>query len=277
MKYKLIYLKLISALFFIILLLTSACGRERKTEEGEIIAVINEEKISNHSILEFIGSESLSGMTESEKRDKMEEIIKLTVLAQEAERRGLTDHPEISERIRLASNRIKANLLLSEISNNIVLTEAEIFNYYQIHKSRYVTQREEYLIQRILLPSEAMADSVATLIVNNEHTFSEAARIFSRERARERDGFLGYLTPDEMESAIWNGIRNIAQWRFTRVQASNGIFLVRYTERRNRVVESPFTEVAERVREELLEERRKDMINKLLDELIGKAEIIISN
>jgi peptidyl-prolyl cis-trans isomerase C len=268
---------LIFLLALLVVLFLFSCSKEKEDKEtGVVIATVNNEQLTAASIVEFTGSETLAVMTEEEQRERVDDLIKLTVLAQEADKRGLNGQTEIKERIKIAEKKIKANALLAKMFEELEVTESEVFNYYQIHKSRYAGEREEYRVQRILLENEEMADSVSTMIVDGELNFAEAARAYSREQARERDGYLGYLTPDEMEQFIWNSIRNLSQWRFVRVPVSNGIYLVRYTDVRNRETERPFTEVSDQVREELLEERRRDLVNELLDELLSSSEIVIS-
>ena len=266
-------------LLLIIILLPlnfGACSREKLPEESTIIARVNNEVLTENSLLEFSGLETLDGLTEAELRERIEELIKLTVLAQEAKKREVTESPEIKERIRIAEMKIKANALLAMLLNKIELSETEVFNHYQIHKSRYLTEREEYRIQRILLPNAAMADSVSAMINNADLTFAVAARRYSQERSRESDGFIGYMTPDEIEPAIWNAISNLAQFRYARVPVSNGIYLVRYTDKRNRTIERPFTEVIDSVRAEVMQEKRADLVDNLVRELMGRSEIIIS-
>lgn len=275
--YSIEKLSLITAVL-IVLLFFCSCSREKKKayEDKVVIVTVNNEEISLETLLEFIGLESTEELSEAERRNSIDDLIKLTLLAQEAERRGVDSFERIRERINIAEKRIKANALLAMSIHDIELSESEVFNYYQIHKNRYVAEREEYRIQRILLENEAIADSVSTMIVDGTLSFGEAAGRFSQERARETEGYIGYRTPDELEAGVWNVVSQLGQWRFSRVRVSNGILLVRYTDKRNRRVERPFTEVSEKVREELLEERRKDIVQSLVQDLLSKAEIEIS-
>lgn len=253
-----------------------SCDRRRTDEEIGVIATVNDEILTEQSIIEFIGTDSFTDLPDTEKRERIDDLIKLTLLAQEAERRGVTEEREIRERISIAQKKIKANALLAMIVHDIEVTESEVFNYYQIHKSRFTGEQQEYRVQRIFLENEAVTDSVSTLIINGDITFAEAARRYSQEPAGERNGYIGYLTSDEMEPAVWNSLRNLSQWRFVRIPVSNGFYLIRYTDVRNREAERPFTEVAEQVREELLEEKRRDKVNGLIEELLGQTEIVIS-
>ncbi len=268
------------SLFCLLVLITGlvilSCSRDQHPDDQEIIATVNREVLTLNSILEFTDLTSLEGLSDAELREKIEDLIKLTVLAQEAHKRGIDEYPEVRERIRIAEKRIKANALLASVINDIELTESEVFNHYQIHKSRYTTEREEYRIQRILLNNNTMADSVATMIVNDNLTFAQAARNYSQERSRETDGFVGYQTSEEMGPQIWNSLSNVSQYRFVRVPVSNGIYLVRYTDKRNRTIDRPFTEVMDDVREEVMQERRQDLINNLVNSLLSNTEIIIS-
>jgi peptidyl-prolyl cis-trans isomerase C len=270
-RYSVLLLLSVLLIFFM-----SSCSEDTLPEDSEIVATVNGEEITITGLREFIGYDNLENITNEEEREALEDLIRLTILAQESENSLVTENPEIRERIKLAEKRIKANALLAKIIHDIDLTENEMFNYYQIHKSRYEGEVTEYRIQRILLSGTNMADSVSTMINSGEITFAEAARRYSQERTRETDGFAGYQTPEEMGAIIWNVISNLNQWRFSRVSVSNGIYLIRYTDTRERTIERPFTEVIEEVRDEMLQERKNDEIVRFMEELIGRSEIIIS-
>ncbi len=264
-------------LVILIFLNVLSCSRDIQDEDAVIVATVNEEELTDCSFREFSLIDSTAELSDTKKREMLDDLIKLTVLAQEADKRGITQHSGIRERIRIAEKKIKANALLAQMFHDLEVTESEVFNYYQIHKSRYTGERDEYSVQRIFLENEAMADSVSALIVeDNEINFTEAARSYSQDQTGEDGGYLGYMTADEMEPAVWNSLRNLSQWRFARIPVSNGFYLIRYTDKRSRATERPFTEVADLVREELLEERRKDMVNGLVEELVSKSEIVIS-
>lgn len=264
------------ALLVLLLLYIVSCSEEKLPTEDDIVATVNNEKITATGLREFIGYDNLENMTNGEEREALEDLIRLTILAQEADNLLITDNPEIGERIKLAEKRIKANTLLAKIIHDIELTENDMFNYYQIHKSRYTGEVMEYRVQRILLSGTAMADSVSSMINSGEITFAEAARRYSQERTRETDGFAGYQTEEEMGPVIWNVLSNLSQWRFARVSVSNGIYLIRYTDTRERIMERPFTEVMEEVKEEMLKEQRSEEIAKFMEDLTERSEIIIN-
>ncbi len=258
----------------LILLFLSSCDKQIE-DKGRIIAEINGNKITEEEFLDYCRIDSLDDISEEEIRAKIEEWAKIVLLAHEAEKRGLVDNSRISFRAEMAGNLVKANVLLAAMVYDIEPTENELFNFYQIHRSSYVREVQEYRVQRILLASEAMADSVSNSIINNELNFAEAAQRYSQERASETNGYIGYLTTDEMSDSVRNAVTSLSQWRFTRIPASNGFYLIRYTDMRNREVEKSFTDVTAEVKERYLEEMKSDLVNSLVDDLMRQAEIII--
>lgn len=260
----------------IVPMLIVSCTDRQKVDKSSIIARINGDVLTEDMLLEFAGISSLEEISDSEKREKIDEWIKISLLAQEADNRGLTESSRIESRIRLAEQSIKANLLLAELFHAISPTETELFNYYQIHKGRYSQERNEYRIQRIFFNNEAIADSVSRAIIDEEILFGIAARTFSEEAARENDGYIGYLTIDEMDEPTRRAIGNLSRWRYMKVSGNGGFYLIRYTDMRVREAARTFTEVIDQVKEEYVSEKKRDYIDKAIEELMQQSEIVIS-
>ncbi|MBW6516317.1 MAG: peptidyl-prolyl cis-trans isomerase [Candidatus Cloacimonetes bacterium] len=269
MRKKTLFMNISLIVVFLLLL---SCAKERPEDTNNVIAIVNNELITREALLEFAEIDDLSQISEAELREKIDDLIKLTILAQEAT--DLLKQPIIRERVKLAQKKVLANAYLAKIIHEFNPTETDLFNYYQMHRSRYIDEREEYRIQRIFLTEPMMADSVTVMLNNAEITFASAARAYSQEGVRNNDGFIGYQTSEEMEPAIWRSISGLAQHRFARVPVSNGIYLVRYTDKRTRLIDRPFTEVVDSVRIEFLNEKRREIVNNDLNELMYKAEII---
>jgi len=273
---KMIKNLILLSLFFYVIAFQLSCSKSEEKDLSNVIAQINGDVLTEDMLVELAGVNDINDLSESEKKSKMDEWIKISLLAHEADKRGLTQNPTVKARFILAEKTIKANLLLSNILHNISPSESELFNYYQIHKGRYLQDREEYRIQRILFHSEELADSVSSMIINNEITFSEAARNFSQEQARESDGYIGYITLEEMDDQTRRVVSNLSQWRYTKIRGNEGFFLLRYGDVRKRKSEQNFTEVIDQIREEYIAEKRSDFIDQEIKKLMDESEIIIS-
>ena len=266
MKYLLFTILLIAVVF--------SCS-DKIGEQEKIVAEVNGTILTEEQFLDFCEIDNLEELSEDHKRAKIEEWATVVLLSREADKRGLTDNNRLRFRKDMAGKIINANALLALTIANIEPTENELFNYYQIHKNVYVQNVTEYRIQRILLSNTAMADSVSSMLTSNQMNFAEAARVYSQERSRETDGYIGYLTKEEMGEALFTTINNLSQWRFTRIPASNGIYLVRYTDVRSREAEKSFNDVIEQVREQYLAENKSDLVKNLIETLMQEAEIVI--
>ena len=261
---------------FIITVVLISCSKKEFGQQGQVIAQINGDRLTEDILKELSGVSSIQELTEDQKREKVDEWIKITLLAQEAERLGMVDNPTIQARVELSEKAIKANTMIASLLNDISLTEEELFNYYQIHKGNYLQNREEYRIQRIFFRSESKADSVSRMIINGEINFSEAARIHSEEDAKQTDGFIGYLTLEEMGGESRRAVNSLSQWRYMKIKEGEGYYLIRYTDKGNRNVEKSFIDVLEEIKEEYLKERKKELIDKVVGDLMSSSDIVIS-
>lgn len=262
-------------LIIAVLLLLASCAEDASSDKSLIVASINGEYLSESMLAELAGVEDISELSGDQIRAKIEDWIKITLLAQEADVRGLTEDPRIKSRIELAEKTTKANLFLASLFQDISPSETELFEYFQIHRGRYLEDRDEYRVQRIRFEDEAMADSVSVMIVNNEISFTEAARQLSQEEARSTDGYIGYLTLQEMEDYIQRAVTNLRQWRYMKVAGDEAFFLVRYTDRRSRRAEKSFKDVIDEIRKEYIADKKQEYIDNKISTLINKAEIEI--
>ncbi|MFA5498928.1 MAG: peptidylprolyl isomerase [Candidatus Cloacimonadia bacterium] len=270
MKYSFIHKLSYSILILSTVLLLQSCGK-KGAKDSEIVAKVNNDVLTLQS-LHSLNDDSEIGFNGKSQQKVIEDWIKLTVLAQEAQLLGLDKQEEIQNKIKYAEKKILANVYLSQVIDNIEVGEKELFNYYQIHKSRYTGDVETYRIQRILVDTNDEADSLSAAINDKLITFAEAARQFSKESIGRNSGFVDFLTPEEI-GPLWDKLEKAGQFRWIKERANNGYYLVRFTERRNRKMDRPFTEVRDILKEEIIEEKKKDAIEQAVDRLINKAEI----
>ncbi len=260
----------VGILFFML-----SCADDNLTDKSRVLARINGEQLTEDMLAELANVADIDDLSGQQIRNWTEDLIKITLLAQQADNNGLTDNPRVNSRIRLAEKSIKANLFLSSMFQDMSPSETELFDYYQIHKGRYQQDRDEYRVQRIKFADEAVADSVSNMIIDNEISFTEAARLFSQEEAQSTDGFMGYLTFDEMEDFIRRAVTNLSQWRYMKVTGDGAFFLVRYTDRRNRSADKSFTDVIDEIRKEYIADKKQQHIDNEIKLLIDKADIEI--
>ena len=264
----------IATILVVLYMFILSCDKSSKNNDN-IIASVNKEMITEEDLAAL--ADSSYALYNMESKQKLtEDWIKLTVLAQEAKSRGYDKLPEVQSKINYAEKRVLANTLIAEIVANIKVSEGELFNYYQIHKSRFTGERQEYQLQRILVETESVVDRIANEINSNTINFTDAAKQYSVEPIGKNGGFVGFVTSDDIEEILLERLIKAGQRRFIKVKEGNKFLLVRYTEKRMRTIDKPFTEVKSTLRDEIIEEKKREFIEKEINFLINQAEIVIT-
>lgn len=263
-------------LLLLIFLFLISCRTTEERISGETIATINGDTLTEDMLVEIAGVSSIHELNEQQRYKKINNWIKITLLAQEADLIGVTQNTSCRVKLELAAKTIKANELLSFHLKDVRPSETDLFNYYQVHKGTYLEDREEYRIQRIFVTSEAKADSISQLIINNKITFGDAARKYSQEDASRTDGYIGFLSLQEMDDVTRSAVTRLSRWRYMKIKSDRGYQLIRYTEKRNRQVEKTFVDVIDEIEEEYIRERKNQQTQELLERLMNDAEIIIT-
>lgn len=209
MKNKGIYMK--NILFFgLLIFLLAGCDRltsdipdipERREPRvrGILLARVNDWAIGredfNNQIeaVRTLAPEAELDSPEARRRF-LEEIVNLEILAQKAERKGLSEDREIEEAVRNFKRNLLAQKLLAEIAGDVVVTETEIENFYENNKMR-LREPEERRIREIVVPTRAEARDVLVRLLQGE-SFSVLARRYSIAESKNEGGDLGYIFPD---------------------------------------------------------------------------------
>jgi hypothetical protein len=132
--------------------------------EENVIAQVNEEKLSLEELKANFTEQQWKNLTKEEKEEMVQDWIRLTLLAQEAEKNGISDQQLIKNRLQTARKNILANALIAQNLAKITVTDEELFNYYRLHKNNYQKTHKEYRVQRIFVQSESLLDSVRAAI-----------------------------------------------------------------------------------------------------------------
>ncbi len=262
-------------LFILVLsLLSSLTFCSKKEQEAQtVFAIVNQEAITEELVSEYLQQFNEDDSAANIAKDK---LINIFLLAQEFDLLDPDAQKQIEARINLSEKIIKANAFLAYQMASLEIAEEELFDYYQVHKAKFTKELDEYRVQRILLGSVAEADTVTAMITGNVINFTEAARRYSRERTSANDGYMGYMTLTEMDGGLRRLVESLNQWYFGRLNVSNGVYLIRYTDVRSRNVEQLFTEVREECEQLFLEEKRRDLAESVVNNLMDKSNIIIT-
>ncbi len=261
--------KILFGLLLIILLIS--CSEE----PVESVARVNDEILTLEEFQAFFTEQEWTTMNSESKREYINEWINLTLLAQEADRAGLSDQAAARERIKTAVKNVKSNLLLAQKIAQIEITEDDLFNYYKLHKSKYQETKIEYKIQRIYLNEKEKLDLVMELLRKGA-PFTETVKEYSEEQLAASGGYTGFLGKDDIDPAIWNKLQDLKKWHYTSVKLNNGYYIFRYYDSQEVEHIKDFTQAEDEIRKIVLDQKKKEIVSEIIEDLKRNADISIS-
>ena len=213
--------------------------------------------------------------TLEEKQEFVYRLIRRELLLQEAVRMGL----EYDKSIQYKIETYKSNLLISEMlerkfSGKIIVTEAEIKDYYSNNLDDFTTETVE--ASHILVKTREDDEDVLTLI-NRGRNFNDLATEYSFGPGAEKGGILGTITRGQMmpefEEALFSlesegDISPIIETEF-------GYHIIRLDEPKTIIVK-PYDEVKETIREILSDHKEKELFESFIHDLEDGVDVKIN-
>ena len=212
-------------------------------------------------------------------KDVVARMVRDEFLAKEGYRRELQHSNYVQEEVRRWKEEIVFNKLRNDILDTVKVTEPELIEYYEDHKSRYM-EPDRVNIREIFVRTKNEADQLIDRIRKSED-FADLAQEYSvRTWAAKQGGefgFFGYGMHGEignralsMNVGELTGPIEIEDETFGR---GFSIFqVISKKERRFKTLE----EAKAIVQRNLLEKKRNDVLNRFLDSLRGEYTVHVN-
>ena len=263
--------------FVLLLILGVFCGCSSDNNEDKVIAKIGDYTITVKDLNERISNlpEKYREVVRSRKEEYLKDLIKDTLLFQEAVRKDIDRDKEVQNLIEEAKKKIiVARLLQDEVDNNVVITDEEIELFYTANKDKYMTP-EVMRVSHILVLSKDDAYDILEEI-NSGVNFEDLARAKSVDPTAQRAGDIGYfpkgqLLPEFEEACALLNIGEISGI----VQTTLGYHIIKLTDRKPPQVRLLST-VKEDVKARLRVLEKKRLFNKLLEDIEERTTIEIN-
>ena len=202
-------------------------------------------------------------------RRVLDEVIDQTLLAREAERRGLADSPAAQRRLEAVRQRILGDMLVEKVVDGAVSDQAVERLYAE--QQRRAQKAEEVRLRLILSPSREEAEAVMALLGQGAAFETLAGQRSTDETSRFLGGDLGYATPELLPGAYATAVAGKAAGSVVGpVEATTGWAVLRVEDRR---AETPPT--LEQARPVIVRYLTYEGVRQLLEQLRGKAEVQI--
>ncbi len=264
MKYLLPLLVLLAAV--------SACSMFEK--KGEIIAQVDKETLTMEEFKANFTEAEWKELSSEQKKEYAQQWVNLILLAKEAEKQGLDKDRMVKNRIKYAEQKILGNALISSRLAAQKISEEDMFNYYRIHQGDFTKPMMNYKVQRIYLTDANLLNKVKLEIVNGMR-FEDAARVYSLEELGKSGGFMGTVTPADPDSSFWLAVHNLKLYEITTIQKDNGYYILRPYMEEQGTGTTGFEDLKDEIRRRILEERRKQVYDDLLQELKSKSDVYL--
>jgi peptidyl-prolyl cis-trans isomerase C len=122
------------------------------TDPNKVVLTIGTQKITAGEYDEFVNSLPSQYQTYARgagKRAFGEQIIQLTLLANEAEKQKLDQDPKVQKEILFQRENLLAGLMFTALQKNAKVDDAAIQKYYDDHKSDYETVTARHILIRV--------------------------------------------------------------------------------------------------------------------------------
>ena len=192
-----------------------ACSREgTDSSSGDLgaarVAVVNGKPVPESVVRIYVLAterQDLDAMSAADRERVIDDVIGLELLAQQAEKDGVTDSRTLAAQIELQRLQAVARAMATEYLKNNPPTDADIQAIYEENLPRL--SGEQYKLRHILVETKGEADRVIAQL-NQGSDFVGLARERADGPTGPNDGDLGWLTADSLPPSFAEAIRALA-------------------------------------------------------------------
>lgn len=260
------------------LLLLISCGPP--PEEG-VLALVNGRQITQTEFDarwgELAEATKARYQREGGKRVFLDELITKELLMQEARKLGLDQ----SDAIRDRAQRYKEQLILDEllkdrIKAKVELTSEELGAFYEQHSRELLTPLK-VRVSQMLLPNISAAKDLEKQVNQGGHFAQFAQRYSIDEKSKAKGGDLGPYRKDLVVPEVDAVIHTLKPGFISApIKTEAGYYLVMTTPLDKEIIEADVA-VRERLRQELLNEKRRKRFDGVIADIRAKATIRLAD
>jgi peptidyl-prolyl cis-trans isomerase C len=237
----------------------------------DTVATVNGTAISRNLYNDFIKGmlqgKDPSTLTQAQKDEALDNLVRAELVVQQADKNGLTKDPQTLDMIELS----RLNAVEQAFSENFVKenkpTEAELKKEYDIQVARL--PHTEFHVSHILVPN---ADAATKIIadLSKGAKFEDLAKKNSSDSSKDQGGDLGWTTPERMVKPFADAMVALKPGEYTHVpvQTQYGWHVIKVVDTRP-LTPPAYDAVKDRVEQIVLGEKFKAYV----DGLRAKAQI----
>ena len=247
-------------------------GIAAPADPNKVVLQIGDEKMTASQFQEMIKNfppnvqQAANG---PQRREFIDQYIRLKVTAKEAERRGIQNRPEVKQQLAIQHDNILAQALYQEMVASVKVSDADVAKYYADHKNEFETAKAHHILirfkgspvplgkdKRELTKEEALAAAKAVqkrLLAGED--FEKVAKEVSDDTSPNGD--LGNITHGQMVPAFDAAVFSLPVGKVSDpVETQFGYHIIRVDSRESKTLEQAKDEIEKKLRPE---EARKEM------------------
>lgn len=249
----------------LMLLIASAC----LPAAAQNVAIVNGKAIPTSRVDAMVKQMVQQGQQDSPQMRAMikDDLINREVLAQEADKQGVSSRPELKNQIELMRQSIIIRALVAEYLEKHPVKDEDLKAEYE--KAKGTAGIKEYHARHILVEKEDEAKGIITKLKGGAK-FEELAKASKDPGSAEQGGDLGWAPPDAFVKPFSEAMVGLKSGEFTQtpVQSQFGFHIIRLEGVRDAQLPA-FEEVKPQIAESLQQRR----LQEFQQELKKKAKI----
>lgn len=275
----------------------NATGTKAATSQKKVIAIVGKEKITEEDVfapLSMMPPQFRSRYeTPDGKKKLFERAVQMSLLSQEARRRGIDKQEEIAKKIKEMTDQIIIQELTKQaISDQIEVSDAEIQNCYNQNTASFI---EEEKVKVNLIQFEVkdnataaqksekkkLAEQTYKRLKKGEDFETVAKEVSDDKRTKTRGGNTGFFTrgkrTDIYGAAFEEKAFSLKQGDISDVfEGKNGYYIIKVTERKEQKQQT-LDEAKPRIERTLKQEKQKKAFDDYLESLKKRYPVQIKD
>ena len=244
---------------------------DAKKDENGVVAVVNGQPITQDMVDIFASKMKSRGGKGDTQAQALDELIKITLITQDAEKKGLDKDPSVQRQLDWYRRSVLFNAGLRDYLKKHPITQADIKQRYEEKVKHF--DGTEYKARHILVKTEDEAKKLIEELKKGAD-FAELAKKHSTGPTGKNGGDLGWFSANQMVKPFADAVKKMKKGEVSDkpVKTQFGWHVIKLEDTRK--VDPPSLEEMERkIRAELQNER----IKAYLDELGKQAKIEIKD
>jgi peptidyl-prolyl cis-trans isomerase C len=240
-----------------------------ETKPGRPVVTVNGYPISARVEAALIEEQIARGASDTPelRQSARDKLVRRALLLSEAQKKNLDKMENIKGQMEIAAQLVLIRTYLADYLKNNPVTDAEIQAAYEISMQQLGTL--QYKPRHILLDTEEEAMEIIAQLTAGKN-FSDLAKVSKDPYSQEKGGDLGWNVPFTFAPSFAEALKQLQKGQYTKtpVKTESGYHVIYLEDIQNLTPPSP-----EQLKTQLVERVSQQKIEKLIFELLEKAEI----